>query len=168
MVKNKFRKPQHFLPFSAGRRSCIGSKMVQLVATSMTATLLKKYTLSCDIEEVPLGMLALPPQPTMFQLKHRSGTADVVSSTDSSSILSSSPSHPALSSLVVESSHVSSPTFYLPSSDQTKIESLQDAFVKQRHLSGQQDRTVSTGLARTTSISSFDQYAARIRHSSGR
>merc|ERR1719427_2042898 len=104
----------------------------------------------------------------MFQLKLRTADPDVVSSTDTSStpLLSSSPSHPALSSLV-ESSDVSSPsaTFYLPSSDQTKIDIrlLQEPFVKQRHLSGQQDKLTCSALARTTSIASFDQLASRIR-----
>ena len=45
--EGRFRKPAHFLPFSTGRRSCIGYKIVQLVATAIAASTLR-YTQFSD------------------------------------------------------------------------------------------------------------------------
>ena len=39
--EGRFRKPAHFLPFSTGRRSCIGYKIVQLVATAIVASTIR-------------------------------------------------------------------------------------------------------------------------------
>lgn len=56
-------KPDHFFPFSTGRRSCMGYKLVQLLSFSILALTLQKYTLlpvdGCSYE-VPVGDLALP------------------------------------------------------------------------------------------------------------
>ena len=36
-----FKSPAHFLPFSVGRRSCIGYKIVQMVSTMIVANLFR-------------------------------------------------------------------------------------------------------------------------------
>lgn len=36
-------KPDHFFPFSTGRRSCMGYKMVQLLSFLIIALILQKY-----------------------------------------------------------------------------------------------------------------------------
>ena len=59
----RISKPDHFLPFGGGRRSCMGYKMVQYIGFSMLATILKNFTISptkSDTYNVPLGNLALP------------------------------------------------------------------------------------------------------------
>lgn len=56
-------KPDHFFPFSTGRRSCMGYKMVQYLSFSITALILQRYQIH-PVEghsyEVPIGDLALP------------------------------------------------------------------------------------------------------------
>merc|ERR1719435_579049 len=56
-----FHKPGHFQPFSAGRRSCMGYKMVELVVVSLLAALTANFSFSCDQAHLdhPAGMLAL-------------------------------------------------------------------------------------------------------------
>ena len=68
-----FTKPAHFQPFSMGKRACMGYKMVYNVAFSIISNLLSQFDIcepSTSIETIPLGMLALPPQPFEFILKH--------------------------------------------------------------------------------------------------
>lgn len=63
-------KPEHFLPFGGGRRSCMGYKLVQYLTFSIVATLLKTYTLVPVENEdytIPIGNLALPE--VTFKLK---------------------------------------------------------------------------------------------------
>jgi cytochrome P450 family 307 subfamily A len=70
--RGDFFKPSHFQPFSMGKRSCMGYKMVHHVAFSILANVLKHFDISdptCSPDEIPLGMLALPPQPFQFTLK---------------------------------------------------------------------------------------------------
>ncbi|KYN31157.1 hypothetical protein ALC56_14544 [Trachymyrmex septentrionalis] len=59
----KLLKPEHFLPFGGGRRSCMGYKMVQYISFSTIATLLKNFNIlpvEKEIYKVPIGNLALP------------------------------------------------------------------------------------------------------------
>ena len=51
-----------FQPFSAGRRSCMGYKMVEMVVVSLLASLTANFTFSCDQAHLDhqAGMLALP------------------------------------------------------------------------------------------------------------
>lgn len=66
-----FSKPAHFQPFSMGKRSCMGYKMVHNVAFSLVANLMLHFDLSepaCLPESLPLGMLALPSEPFEFTL----------------------------------------------------------------------------------------------------
>ena len=185
----KIKKPQHFLPFSTGRRSCIGSKMVQLVSTSLTATILRKFRIECEIPEVPLGMLALPVQPTMFKLIDRVPAACSVEPAHPT--LMFSPSHPALSMLISESDNNSfssldsstssdrstsiatePPTFYIcPTAAAKSFPSQESSTQKMRHNSSQDEAGASTtcaGLSRTISASSLPKMSARLRHASSR
>lgn len=55
-------KPDHFLPFGGGRRSCMGYKMVQLISFGILGGLMQKFTVVSDRPNytVPVGSLALP------------------------------------------------------------------------------------------------------------
>ncbi|XKL59152.1 hypothetical protein PGB90_000168 [Kerria lacca] len=63
-------KPDHFFPFSSGRRSCIGYKMVQLLSFSIVSLTLQKFQIKpvegCSYE-VPVGNLALSYDTFKFQ-----------------------------------------------------------------------------------------------------
>nr|WIM36151.1 spook [Pyrrhocoris apterus] len=59
-------KPEHFLPFGGGRRSCMGYKMTQYIAFATLATLMQYYTITPQTDaRVPLGDLALPYNPPL-------------------------------------------------------------------------------------------------------
>ena len=75
-----FKKPAHFHPFSMGRRSCMGYKMVQNVCYSLVSTLLQHFTFDPLTEvdkqttknrEIQNGMLALAPEPFHLRLTKR-------------------------------------------------------------------------------------------------
>ena len=69
-----FTKPAHFTPFSMGKRSCMGYKMVHNVAFAIVSNLILHFDLSkpsYDPSDVPLGMLALPPEPFKFVIRSR-------------------------------------------------------------------------------------------------
>ena len=68
-----FTKPAHFQPFSMGKRACMGYKMVQHVSFSIVSNLMANFDLSepsTSPQTISLGMLALPPEPFEFILKH--------------------------------------------------------------------------------------------------
>lgn len=67
-------KPQHFLPFGTGRRSCMGYKMVQYLSFSIVANVLKSFTLLPSENEcynVPIGNLAMPELTFSFRFEKR-------------------------------------------------------------------------------------------------
>ncbi|EAT33518.1 AAEL006875-PA [Aedes aegypti] len=67
-------KPDFFIPFGAGRRSCMGYKMTQLISFSIIANLLRSYTitpLSGHSYFVPVGSLAMPEKSYEFQINLR-------------------------------------------------------------------------------------------------
>ena len=67
-------KPDHFLPFGGGRRSCMGYKIVQLISFSTIASLLQTYNiLPVDgvSYKVPIGNLALPFDTFNFKFEKR-------------------------------------------------------------------------------------------------
>ncbi|XP_053987293.1 cytochrome P450 307a1-like [Hylaeus volcanicus] len=67
-------KPEHFLPFGGGRRSCMGYKLVQYLTFSILATLLKNYAivpLEKEDYKIPIGNLALPENTFKVQFKRR-------------------------------------------------------------------------------------------------
>ncbi|XP_065351379.1 cytochrome P450 307a1-like [Cloeon dipterum] len=64
----RLMKPEHFLPFGVGRRSCMGYKMVQFLAFAIVGTLLQRYSLEPEQEyKVPVGDLALPKDTFKFK-----------------------------------------------------------------------------------------------------
>lgn len=70
----KLLKPEHFLPFGGGRRSCMGYKMVQYISFSMVATLLKNFNIlpvEKETYKVPIGNLALPENTFKFRFQRR-------------------------------------------------------------------------------------------------
>ncbi|XP_015602752.1 cytochrome P450 307a1 [Cephus cinctus] len=70
----RLAKPEHFLPFGGGRRSCMGYKMVQYLSFSTLATILKNFTiLPVDGEsyKVAIGNLALPEVTFNFRFERR-------------------------------------------------------------------------------------------------
>lgn len=70
----KIVKPEHFLPFGGGKRSCMGYKMVQLISLGVIAGLLQHFTI-CPVEgveyDVPIGSLALPKNTFHFNFVRR-------------------------------------------------------------------------------------------------
>ncbi|KAJ8917284.1 hypothetical protein NQ315_002301 [Exocentrus adspersus] len=67
-------KPEHFLPFGGGRRSCMGYKMVQLVSFGILGGFLQNYTvLPAENEsyKVPIGSLALARDTFKFNFARR-------------------------------------------------------------------------------------------------
>ena len=44
--ENRIKKPSHFIPFSTGKRSCIGSKIFLNVVFVTVATILQKYVIT--------------------------------------------------------------------------------------------------------------------------
>ena len=82
-----FKKPDHFQPFSTGRRSCMGYKIVQIVSFFVVSNLLKNFTIdnptseelckagSAPNPDIALGMLALPPRNYTMKLTPRRATS---------------------------------------------------------------------------------------------
>ncbi|XP_076240960.1 cytochrome P450 307a1 [Calliopsis andreniformis] len=67
-------KPEHFLPFGGGRRSCMGYKLVQYLSFAILATLLKNYNLVPVENEdytIPIGNLALPEETFKLRFERR-------------------------------------------------------------------------------------------------
>lgn len=67
-------KPEHFLPFSGGRRSCMGNKMVQLISFMTIASLFQSFSLKKlpgYHYKVPIGDLALPYESFQFNFEPR-------------------------------------------------------------------------------------------------
>ncbi|XP_035905660.1 cytochrome P450 307a1-like [Anopheles stephensi] len=68
-------KPDYFIPFGAGRRSCMGYRMTQLLSFSIIANMLRAYTIApIDGHDyrVPVGSLAMPEQSYSFSVSARS------------------------------------------------------------------------------------------------
>lgn len=62
IVKDQIKKPAYFLPFSTGKRSCIGSRILMNVTFVTVATLLQRYDVSIPegvTAKIPIGRLAL-------------------------------------------------------------------------------------------------------------
>lgn len=67
-------KPEHFLPFSVGRRSCMGYKIIQYVSFSIIANVLNHFNIRPppnNTYDIPVGSLALPKITHPFILSYR-------------------------------------------------------------------------------------------------
>ncbi|KAG5875208.1 hypothetical protein JTB14_016986 [Gonioctena quinquepunctata] len=67
-------KPEHFLPFGGGRRSCMGNRMVQLISFGILGGLLQHFTiipLETETYKVPIGSLALKKETFKFRFVRR-------------------------------------------------------------------------------------------------
>jgi len=71
LTEGRFQKPTHFQPYSLGRRSCMGYKMIDNVISSLLATIFSHFELSCTegLQGQPGGMLALDTKPFYFTVK---------------------------------------------------------------------------------------------------
>lgn len=72
--EGRLAKPEYFLPFGGGRRSCMGYKMVQYVSFATIANLLNEYRI-LPVQgrdyTVPIGNLALPWDSFQFHFERR-------------------------------------------------------------------------------------------------
>ena len=67
-------KPDHFLPFGGGRRSCMGYKLVQLVSFGILGTIMQNFNVKPVANEkynVPVGSLALKWDTFKFKFEKR-------------------------------------------------------------------------------------------------
>lgn len=62
LVNGNVVKPAHFIPFSTGKRTCIGQRLVQCFSFIILATLLQHYDISTTDEvKTQPGCVAVPP-----------------------------------------------------------------------------------------------------------
>ncbi|XP_055641222.1 cytochrome P450 307a1-like [Toxorhynchites rutilus septentrionalis] len=74
LQNDRLVKPDFFIPFGAGRRSCMGYKMTQLISFSIIANLLRSYKIAPVANQsyfVPVGSLAMPEKSYKFQISPR-------------------------------------------------------------------------------------------------
>lgn len=74
LVDNRLVKPDHFLPFGGGRRSCMGYKMVQLISVGILSSILQKFTvlpIHRQNYEIPIGTLSVPKSTFEFKFAAR-------------------------------------------------------------------------------------------------
>lgn len=67
-------KPDHFIPFGMGRRSCMGYKLVQMLSFAIVGNLCKEFDISpLEGQEVivPVGSLAMTENPYQFAFNLR-------------------------------------------------------------------------------------------------
>lgn len=72
--EGKLFKPEHFLPFGGGRRSCMGYKLVQLVSFGILGAVMQNFTIRpIENENYKLasGSLALKKKTFSFKLEKR-------------------------------------------------------------------------------------------------
>ncbi|XP_066261781.1 cytochrome P450 307a1-like [Euwallacea similis] len=73
--QEKLFKPEHFLPFGGGRRSCMGYKLVQLISFGILAAVMQNFNLKpleCENYRIPGGSLAIKKKTFSFKLEQRS------------------------------------------------------------------------------------------------
>lgn len=60
----KFTKPSHFIPFSNGRRACMGYQLVEKVAADLILAIIKKYdiTSTSNPNVLPQSCVAIDPK----------------------------------------------------------------------------------------------------------
>jgi len=71
ITEGRFVKPSHFQPFSVGRRSCMGYKMIDNLIATLLANIFSKFEVQCSesMLNMPGGMLALETKPFYFTVK---------------------------------------------------------------------------------------------------
>ena len=70
-----YQKPSHFLPFSTGKRACVGSNILKHVTFVTLANLMQKYTVDIpNVAEIniPVGRLAVVGDGFNMRFNHRS------------------------------------------------------------------------------------------------
>lgn len=70
----KLIKPEHFLPFGGGRRSCLGYRMVQLTSFGILGGILQNFHITpveTETYKVPVGSLALKKDTFKFKFVRR-------------------------------------------------------------------------------------------------
>ncbi|TRY76793.1 hypothetical protein TCAL_07410 [Tigriopus californicus] len=65
-----FMRPIHFKPFSLGKRSCMGYKLVESITLSLLSNILDHFTLTPAMTnwKIPVGLLGLPDEPFTINL----------------------------------------------------------------------------------------------------
>jgi cytochrome P450 family 307 subfamily A len=74
LSNGKLIKPDHFIPFGVGRRSCMGYKLVQFLAFAIVGNLLKEFDIhTCNGEDykVQIGSLAVKEDAYKFRFSLR-------------------------------------------------------------------------------------------------
>ncbi|XP_046449689.1 cytochrome P450 307a1-like [Daphnia pulex] len=63
LIQGKIVKPEYFIPFSTGKRACMGYRLVQHVSFVTLATLLQNFDVSAseDVIHLPKACVAVPP-----------------------------------------------------------------------------------------------------------
>ncbi|EFX88041.1 ecdysone biosynthesis protein [Daphnia pulex] len=63
IIQGKIVKPEYFIPFSTGKRACMGYRLVQHVSFVTLATLLQNFDVSAseDVIHLPKACVAVPP-----------------------------------------------------------------------------------------------------------
>lgn len=77
LQNGRLAKPDFFLPFGGGRRSCLGYKMVQFISFATIANILKDFTMSPvngHDYRIRAGTLAAPEDPFRICFTHRNAT----------------------------------------------------------------------------------------------
>jgi len=64
-----FKMPSFYHPFSYGKRSCLGHKLVNIISFSLIINIIKHFNVTSKEKDIPLGMLALEPQPFYIKLE---------------------------------------------------------------------------------------------------
>ena len=67
-------KPEHFLPFGGGIRSCMGYKLVQYMSFVAVASVLKNFTIlpvEGEKYNIPIGYLAMPVETYSLRFEQR-------------------------------------------------------------------------------------------------
>ncbi|XP_015600985.1 cytochrome P450 307a1 [Cephus cinctus] len=78
--KPKVRRPEHFVPFSTGKRTCIGQRLVQGFTFVLVTALFSRFDISQASEDLASrllpGCVAVPPDPFHLVLVPRAGKSD--------------------------------------------------------------------------------------------